>query len=333
VGLAVMIAGPLLSLMICVGHHEIQEELRFTEFGAMALQEEERMEQIRRGFLAIASAASIAALLSVACHLKRLPDVQFQTTPQEVVEEMLEMAKVTKDDIVYDLGCGDGRFVITAAKKYGARGVGIDIDPLRIRESQKNATEAGVTDLVRFIEDDLFTTPIHEATVIILYLLPELNLKLRPKLLRELSPGARIVSYSFDMDDWKPDATRSFRSPTFSTIFPYYVWVIPADVKGVWRWSLSIRESDYLYTLRFEQSFQKVSGYVTVQEGRQIRIEGAELIGDRLNFAVRYRQGDKEKVAMQFKGRVKGGTIQGNVEVTGGTFDGTYPWTAIRNER
>jgi len=289
------------------------------------------MEQVRRGFWAIVSVASIAGLLGAACHLKRLPDVLFQTTPQYVVEEMLEMAKVTKDDTVYDLGCGDGRFVITAAQKYGARGVGIDIDPQRVRESQKNAIEAGVTDRVRFIEDDLFTTPIHEATVITLYLLPELNLKLRPKLLRELKPGSRIVSYVCDMGDWKPDAMRSFVSSTFSTTLRYYVWVIPADVSGEWRWSLSTQEGNQPYTLRFSQNFQEVSGHVTIQEGRRIRIKEAELTGDRLNFALKYSEGDKQEVTMQFNGRVSGDTIEGSGEVTGGPLAGKYTWTARRN--
>jgi SAM-dependent methyltransferase len=261
----------------------------------------------------------------------RLPDVLFQTTPQGVVEEMLEMAKVTKDDTVYDLGCGDGRFVITAAKKYGARGVGVDIDPQRVRESQNNAIEAGVTDRVRFIEDDLFTTPIHEATVITLFLLQELNLKLRPKLLRELKPGSRIISYVFDMGDWKPDAMGSFVSSTFSPTLRYYMWVIPADVAGEWRWSLSTQEGNQPYTLRFSQNFQEVSGYVTIQEGLRIRIKEAELTGDRLNFALKYSEGGKQEVTMQFNGRVSGDSIEGSGEVTGGPLAGKYTWMARRN--
>jgi len=237
------------------------------------------------------------------------------------------MAKVTKDDTVYDLGCGDGRFVITAAKKYGARGVGIDIDPQRVQESQKNAIEAGVTDRVRFIEDDLFTTHINEATVITLYLLQELNLKLRPKLLRELKPGSRILSYVYSMGDWKPDAMK----PLGNSTFYYYVWVIPADVAGVWRWSVPTQKGDRPYTLQLKQNFQEVSGHVTIQEGRRIRIKEAELTGDRLNFVVKYDEANKQKVVMQFNGRVSGDTIHGNVEVTGGPLAGKHNWTARRN--
>jgi SAM-dependent methyltransferase len=273
------------------------------------------------------SVASLSGFLITTCNINRLPDVHFEVTPQGVVEEMLEMARVTKDDVVYDLGCGDGRFVITAAKKYAARGVGIDIDPERVQESHKKAIEAGVTDRVRFIEDDLFTTPISEATVITLYLLQDLNLKLRPKLFRELKPGTRIVSYVFHMGDWKPDAMR----PLGNSTSYFYVWVIPADVAGIWRGSVPTQKSDQPFTLRLKQNFQEISGYVTIQEGRRIRIKEAQLTGDRLNFAVKYEEGNKQKVVMQFNGGVSGDTIHGNVEVTGGPFAGKFTWTARRN--
>jgi SAM-dependent methyltransferase len=136
-------------------------------------------------------------------------DVPYVPTPQTVVDAMLSLAAVTKDDVVYDLGCGDGRIVITAAKKHGARGVGIDIDPDRIKEANANAKLAGVSDRVKFIEQDLFKTDFKEASVVTLYLLPDINLKLRPKLLSELKPGTRVVSHAFDMGDWKPDKTET----------------------------------------------------------------------------------------------------------------------------
>jgi len=285
------------------------------------------MGQFRRGLWAIVPVASIVGLLGTACNLNRLPDVHFEVTPQDVVEEMLEMAKVTKDDIVYDLGCGDGRFVITAAKKFGARGVGIDIDPKRVQESRENSIEAGVTDRVKIIEDDLFKTNISEATVITLYLLQDLNLKLRPKLFRELKPGSRVVSYVFHMGDWKPDAMKPLGKGTSY----FYVWVIPAEVAGMWRGSVPTQESDQPYTLQLKQNFQEISGYVTIQGGRRIRIKEAQLTGDRLSFAVKYNEANKQKVVMQFKGRVKGDTIHGNVEVADGPFAGKYPWLAKRN--
>jgi precorrin-6B methylase 2 len=150
----------------------------------------------------------------------RTPDVIFVPTPQEVVDAMLAIAKVTKNDVIYDLGSGDGRIPVTAARRFGARAVGIDIDPQRIKEANANAQSAGVTDRVKFLNQDLFTTDISEATVVTLYLLPSLNLKLMPKLMKELRPGTRIVSHSFDMGDWKPEQTQVINGRTI------YYWTI-----------------------------------------------------------------------------------------------------------
>jgi SAM-dependent methyltransferase len=152
-------------------------------------------------------------------------DVPYVPTPETVVDKMLTMAAVTKDDVVYDLGCGDGRIVITAAKKYGARGVGVDIDPQRIRESNANARKADVEDRVTFQRQDLFKLDLREATVVTLYLLPKINLKLRPKLFEELRPGTRIVSHDFDMGDWKPEKTVKLTDQ--GTEHTVYFWTIP----------------------------------------------------------------------------------------------------------
>jgi len=167
-----------------------------------------------------------ACLFSVVAQ-ERKPDVHYVPTPEEVVEKMLEMANVGKNDVVYDLGCGDGRIVITAAKKYGARGVGVDIDPQRIKESNENARIAGVTDRVKFLQQDLFEIDFSEATVVTLYLLPALNLRLRPKLLRDLKPGSRIVSHAFDMGDWKPEKVVNVPGDIDQDRTIYY-WVVPA---------------------------------------------------------------------------------------------------------
>ena len=135
----------------------------------------------------------------------RKPDVFYVPTPPAVVDAMLKMANVTSTDVVYDLGCGDGRIPIAAAQKYGARGIGIDIDPARIAEANENAKAAGVTDKVKFLNEDLFTSDFRDATVVTLYLLPSLNEKLMPKLKAELKPGTRIVSHAFRMGDWPPE--------------------------------------------------------------------------------------------------------------------------------
>lgn len=155
----------------------------------------------------------------------REPDVVFVPTPQEVVDQMLALAKVTKDDVLYDLGSGDGRIPVTAAQRFGTRGVGIDINPERIQEANANAQKAGVTERVRFLNQDLFTTDISSATVVTLYLLPELNVKLRPQLFEQLKPGTRIVSHDFDMGEWKPE--RVVQTQEGSNI---YLWTIPEEV-------------------------------------------------------------------------------------------------------
>ena len=151
----------------------------------------------------------------------RLPDVIFVPTPQEVVDDMLRLANVRRGDVLYDLGSGDGRIPVTAAKRYGVRAVGIDIDPERVREARENAKRNGVDHLVQFREQDLFAADFREATVVTLYLLPELNLKLQPRLLAELKPGTRIVSHQFDMGDWKPAKKLEADGRTV------YFWVVP----------------------------------------------------------------------------------------------------------
>jgi SAM-dependent methyltransferase len=186
---------------------------------------------MRRRRSLVASALVLALGLAVAgsgaAQLKPLakePEVPYVPTDERVVAEMLKVAKVGKNDVLYDLGSGDGRIVITAAKQFGTRGVGVDIDPARITEARENAVKAGVTDRVRFVQQDLFETDIREATVVTLYLLPEVNLRLRPKLLGDLKPGTRVVSHNYDMGDWKPLRTLTVNVPEEHTI---YFWVVP----------------------------------------------------------------------------------------------------------
>ena len=159
------------------------------------------------GFAVLVLGVSLAAAQSG--QQRRQFDVPYVPTTEQAVRAMLQLADVNESDIVYDLGCGDGRIVIAAAKTYGARGVGIDIDPDRIREAKANAKKAGVENLVRFEENDLFRADFREATVVTLFLLRSINLKLRPKLLQELKPGTRVVSNTFDMGDWRPEKEQS----------------------------------------------------------------------------------------------------------------------------
>jgi ribosomal protein L11 methylase PrmA len=152
-------------------------------------------------------------------------DVPYVPTPQEIVEAMLDLGKANGKDVVFDLGCGDGRIVVTAARKFGARGTGVDINPERIKEANENAHSAGVRDKVRFVNKDLFDMDLTEASLVTLYLLPEVNVRLRPKLLRELRSGSRIVSHSFDMDEWKPDKTVEVNGKTL------HLWIVSEAAK------------------------------------------------------------------------------------------------------
>jgi ribosomal protein L11 methylase PrmA len=182
---------------------------------------------LRRTFLTLAASAPVAAQSTP----KKKLDVPYVPTTETAVREMLKLAKVQKSDVLYDLGCGDGRIVVTAAKTYGCRGVGIDIDPQRIIEARQNAKQAGVEELVRFEEKDLFVADFREATVVTLFLLPSVNLKLRPRLLASLKPGTRVVSNTFDMGDWKAEKQvnlDNYDDSEFSGLSQtFYLWTIP----------------------------------------------------------------------------------------------------------
>jgi SAM-dependent methyltransferase len=228
----------------------------------------------------IAISLLFVALFAVGVHAQeavpsRTPDVVFVPTPHEVVAEMLRLAEVDKNDIVYDLGCGDGRLVITAAQKFGARGVGIDIDPQRIKESKENAAKAGVNGRVKFLQADLFTSDISEATAVTLYLLNTLNEKLRPKLLAELKPGTPIVSHDFSMGDWEPEQTIQVKGPTRT--HTVYRWTIPAKASGVWQW----KQGEDEYQLAISQNYSAVHAALN-KNGQLVTVREAKLRGDRL---------------------------------------------------
>ena len=180
------------------------------------------MRVFAAALLLVCAAGTALAADDTASRPKRKLDVWYVPTPHEIVDRMLVVAKVRAGDVVYDLGCGDGRMVIAAAKKYGTRGVGVDLDPARIREARANAKRAGVEGLVSFKVADMFETDIREATVVMLYLLPELNRRLKPKLFAELRPGARVVSHDWDMGrDWPPEEYHKLGGDGI------YLWVMP----------------------------------------------------------------------------------------------------------
>jgi SAM-dependent methyltransferase len=224
------------------------------------------MELNRRQILA-------AALPLLAAFAEPEYEVPFVPTPHDLVQKMLDLAQVTAADYLIDLGCGDGRIAVAAAQR-GARALGVDLDPLRIQEAAARARLAEVEARVVFRRQDLFRTPIYEATVVALYLLPEINLRLRPRLLTELRPGSRIVSHAFDMGDWRPDAEDMLDRRRI------FLWIVPAIAGGGW----TLTDADGgQYALEIEQRFQQVSGTLS-GGGRVLELQAAALRGTALSF-------------------------------------------------
>lgn len=232
----------------------------------------------------------------------RAPDVHYVPTPQHVVDMMLRLTAVGPEDVVYDLGSGDGRIPITAAKRYGARGVGIDIDRERIKEANANAQAQRVTDRVRFLRQDLFESDISAATVVTLYLLPSLNVKLRPRLLRVLKAGTRIASHAFDMGDWLPDAKLEVEG---SNVF---FWTVPADVRGDWDWQLRTAEGTERHSITFQQRFQKATGS-WAGENATVSVPTARIVGDSIRFTIS-RPNEEFRIAARVTGDRMDGTIE-----------------------
>jgi hypothetical protein len=262
------------------------------------------------------------------------PRVPYVPTPQEVVERMLEIAKVTAKDYVVDLGSGDGRIVITAAKKHGARGFGVDLNPDRISEANANAGKAGVTDKVAFYQRDLFETDLSEATVITMYLLPRVNLELRPTLL-DLKPGTRLVSHDFSMEDWKPDLhvqmdvkEKYGGSGGKSDV---YFWVVPAKVGGTWQWRLPVSGKSQAYEVTLTQKFQMVSGSAKVG-GRTVKLSNARLRGDEIRFGFT-AEVNGAPVKHEFSGRIEGERISGSAALSGSRLQAQLDWQAERTAK
>jgi hypothetical protein len=229
-------------------------------------------------------------------------DVIWVPTPQEVVEKMLTMARITPEDYVIDLGSGDGRIAIAAAKKFGARSMGVEFNPDMVALSNREAARQGVADKVKFVNADIFQTDISQATIITMYLLPDLNLRLRPKLL-ELKPGTRIASHQFTMGEWQPDETASMEGRQA------LMWIIPAKVGG--SWTLRIEGSAQERPVAFRQSFQFLTGQMS-SGSATLGITNGKLRGDEISFAV-----TEGTTLREFRGRVRGATMDGTVQAAG----------------
>lgn len=245
-------------------------------------------------------------------------DVIWVPTPQALVERMLDMAKLTPKDIHYDLGSGDGRTVIAAAKR-GAQAVGIEYNPDMVILSERAAAKEGVAGKAKFMQGDIFQVDFSNATVVTLYLLPSLNLKLRPTILR-MKPGTRVVSHAFSMDDWQPDQTDNVEGRTA------YLWIVPAPVEGTWRWSVQ-GSGPKEYELALRQQYQKVEGLIRL-DGKMGQLRDVKLNGDQINFTVNETAGTSGTLRRDFTGRVNGNTMQGAVKGPGGVES---KWTATRS--
>lgn len=248
----------------------------------------------------------------------RAPDVVFVPTPFRVVDAMLAVSGVGPGDVLYDLGSGDGRIVIAAAKRFGIKAIGIDIDPKRIEESNFNADTAGVRHLVEFRNADLFATDLRPASVITLYLLPALNVRLRPKLFEELRPGSRVVSNSFDMGDWKADSILTVDARVV------YYWVMPAGIAGTWDIVMATQSGERTHEVQFEQQYQAITA---ARSSGGSAIRNARVRGDTVRFDI-VGGATGASAATRFEGTVAGSTMSGTWSSAG--ISGS--WRASRRD-
>jgi SAM-dependent methyltransferase len=247
--------------------------------------------------------------------------VPFVPTPQVTVDEMLRAANVGPKDFVLDLGSGDGRIVITAAKKFGARALGVDLDETLVYQSEESARQAGVSERAKFLQQDIFKTDLAQASVISMYLLPAVVRRLRPSLL-QLKPGTRIVSHDFDMEDWKPDYKTYIRKNVF-------LWIVPAQVAGRWQASLAMPPIERQLELTMTQRFQEVSVHARLN-GVPTQVWEEKLEGDRFSFVV-VDSADRENEAMlYFDGRVAGDVLEGTLVRGVGSERVAVKWRAVR---
>jgi SAM-dependent methyltransferase len=260
------------------------------------------------------AAVSLFVLLAAGAHAQNPlgEEVPYIRTPQVVVDKMLALAEVGPDDFLIDLGSGDGRIVITAAQKRGARGFGVELDPTLVDASNEAARKAGVAERAQFFARDLFETDIREATVLTMYLLPAVNLQLRPRIL-QLKPGTRVVSHDWDMGEWQPDAKVVLEGLS-KPVMPVqastaYLWIVPAKVAGTWKVQLEGAKPESM-EIEFTQRFQEISGVAKRAQGRTL-LQSAHLRGAEIRFAV-IDETQRPSIPLQFFGRVYGDTMEGS---------------------
>ena len=257
--------------------------------------------------------------------------VPFVSSPPEVVERMLRLADPKPGERLVDLGAGDGRIVIEAARRFGTSGLGVEIDPALVRRATENARRAGVEHLARFAVQDLFETDLRGVSVVTLYLLPEVNRKVMPRLLQDLKPGARIVSHDYGMGDWAPDETLELPVAE-KMVGPLgrsriLLWLVPADARGVWQSELP--EFGGTWVFRIAQKYQRLDAEARAQ-GREVRVHGSRLRGEEIKLVVTGNVGGKLRNLL-FRGLLRGDRIAGDVFISDGEEGTTRPWTATRN--
>jgi SAM-dependent methyltransferase len=241
-------------------------------------------------------------------------DVVWVPTPEAVVDRMLRMARVGPKDFVIDLGSGDGRTVIMAAKKFGARAMGVEYNPDMVALSNENAAKAGIGGKVKFVKADLFETDFSQATVVTMYLLPNINMKLRPKIL-DMRPGTRVVSHAFNMEDWQPDETATVEGRDA------YLWIVPAKVAGHWKLAVPAGNGADTWEIALEQQFQKISG--KAQRGdKSVNLTDARLRGTSIHFSFV----DGNGVKREFSGTAHGDRMEGTTRGAAAAVK----WTAAR---
>jgi len=275
------------------------------------------------GFVvAMVTLAALCGLMFSVPALAQYPfDVPYVPTPQVVVDEMLRVANVGPRDFVIDLGSGDGRIPITAAKKFGARGLGVDLDSQLTAESAENARDAGVEDRVKFLNQDLFKTDISEGTVITMYLLPQVNRRLRPRLL-DLKPGTRIVAHDFDLEDWKPDEKTAIRKNVF-------LWIVPAKVGGRWQARIALPGGEHSFEFDFRQRFQEIDGVARI-DGQMAQMWETGLRGDRIRFVIVDSADRENEASLYFEGQVSGNAMEGHIKRAVGNEQTLIKWRAGR---
>lgn len=290
------------------------------------------MPRARNAALRLLMFLLCAASLASSRSFGQAADVPYVPTPMVVVDAMLNIAGVNAQDFLIDLGSGDGRIVIAAAKKYGARGFGVDLDGALVSEARREAARQGVSDRTDFLTRNLFITDIDRATVLTSYLLTGVNLQLRPRIFSELRPGTRVVSHEFDFGNWKPDAQVRVSVPDK----PYgppssnvYLWIVPAHAAGRWTWRVSLDGTLVEVEVALEQTFQMLRGTARAN-GVAARLENARLRGDEISLRIAAHINGQERT-LDLKGRVSDETIRGTTRVGAGETE--LAWHATRAAR